>query len=226
MLQRDVAFTAASSPAITPALSLGDELRNARKRILPTEVANSRSRARIFEALQGSTTLRAELISLFGELVPEGYTERTRRGHDSAWRYWIEFCSIVGIDPTCFGRLPSHEPQASLDQLREEDDILGAFAVFVVFYPRKGREPLNTAKYAENVIAGVRSCCEAEYHRRPGVQVTGRNGPTLRGLIKALHKRAPSKKRPRFPTMPHHLRALRRTLDLRRSARDRRFWLL
>ena len=39
--------------------------------------------------------------------------------------------------------------------------ILALFGIFVVFYPRRGQEEINTASYADNVIASVRTCYEA-----------------------------------------------------------------
>ena len=44
-------------------------------------------------------------------------------------------------------------------------------------------------------------------------------------MMKALRKRAPSRKRKRFPILTHHLRALRERLNMN-DPRDRAFWTL
>jgi hypothetical protein len=180
--------TIAANSRASSLTAFSGQLRLARKRTLPNEVANARSRARTSRARSGDTTIRDEVVSLFAKLVPESYTEKTRLQHATGWRFMLEFCQIIGVDANEFGRIPGHLPAAALDQLREEDDFLGALAAYIVFYPRKGADKVNTASHAENVIASVRTCCEAEHHRRPGVQHTGRNGPILKGILKALHR--------------------------------------
>ena len=120
--------------------------------------------------------VRRDILELFGVLRSEGHTRKTRLQHATAWRFWIKFATHVELDIEDFGRIVASLP--SVEQVREEDDILALFAIFVVFYPRTQQE-MNTAEYANGVTANVRTCYEAANGRRPGTQLLGSQVRTL-----------------------------------------------
>lgn len=117
-----------------------------------------------------TTQVRRDILELFGVLRSEGHTRKTRLQHATAWRFWIEFATHVDLGIEDFGKIVTSLP--SVEQVREEDDILALFAIFVVFYPRI-QQDMNTAEYANGVIANVRTCYEAANGRRPGTQLLG-----------------------------------------------------
>lgn len=109
--------------------------------------------------------------------------------------------------------------------LRDEERILGLYAIYVVSFPRIAGKVRNTASYAECSVSAVRDRVYERFGRLPG----GASGETrfLRKIYKGLHKLAPSGVRPlRLPILQDALRAVRARLDLEGSGRDRVLWAL
>ena len=71
-------------------------------------------------------------------------------------RCWFEFCEVTGRDPTEFGIVPYDEaPRPSL--LREEDEALSDFSVYVTENPRKAGKESNTGQTAASYVSHVRT---------------------------------------------------------------------
>ena len=65
-------------------------------------------------------------------------------------RCWFEFCEVTGRDPTEFGVVPYDEaPRPSL--LREEDEALSDFSVYVTENPRKAGKESNTGQAVDPI---------------------------------------------------------------------------
>ena len=74
-------------------------------------------------------------------------------------RCWFEFCEVTGRDPTIFGVVQYYEaPRPS--QLREEDDALSDFSVYVTENPRKAGKESNTGQAAASYVSHVRTYYE------------------------------------------------------------------
>ena len=56
--------------------------------------------------------------------------ESTMGGIDSAWRLWLIFCPIRGVNPATFGQL-EHDELPRPSQLMEEDQVFADFGCFV-----------------------------------------------------------------------------------------------
>ena len=106
-----------------------------------------------------------------------------------------------------------------------EEKIMALYAIYVVHYPRVANKTLNTAAYADCSLSALRDRVYDRFARYPGGQAT--NCRFLRKVLKGLHKRSPSGKRPvRMPILQHHLRAIRSQLDLANNALHRAYWAL
>lgn len=186
--------------------------------------------------------IASELIDLKGTLEKEGLAPRTIQGHETSWRAWLEFCAHLGLDHDKFGVVPLTQQLPNLQQLADENDILALFAIFCVFYPMQpgkdthfcvfylvqlGKE-MNRASTAENYLGAIRVQYEHHLGRRPGSIMSGQNAYALsiKRVLRALHKRAPSEQNKKIPLLQLHLRALKKRLDLEGSAHDRCFWHL
>ncbi|KAJ1445467.1 hypothetical protein M885DRAFT_579148 [Pelagophyceae sp. CCMP2097] len=169
-----------------------------------------------------------ELLELKGVLDKEAEAPRTVQNHNTAWRSWLEFCGHVDMDPDAFGALPSSHPLPSLQQLADENDVLALFAIFVVFHPKRIGQEMNRASTAEGYLGGVRVQYERRLGRRPGSPMAGvvAYAHSLKRILRALHKRAPSERQGKLPLLQHHLRALKQRLDPNGSAHDRCYWHL
>ena len=196
-------------------------------------VCSSVSRRRLNGTEEERARLRQELLSLFVTFREEGLAPSTLLTYGSALRFWNEFCELVGINTTTFGQPPEDGSDVPRAQVRTEDSAFMLFLVYVVNYPRQAAkvklagtpEGLNTASYAEGLLAAVRSHYGRAYDRRPGT-TGGDRSYQLKLLVKALHKFSPSRRALRLPILAHHLRAIRRLLDLENNPRDRVLWAL
>jgi hypothetical protein len=199
-------------------------LRQQREAKPTAQVVSSRSKFRLQSQDQGR--LVAELLELKATLNQEALAPRTFQNHETSWRAWLEFCHHVGLDQDAFGTIPASQPGPTAIQLADENDILCLFAIFVVFYPMRVGQEMNRAKTAENYLGAVRVQYEPRLGRRPGAPMPGVNSyaSSVKRVFRALHKRAPSERNNSFPLLQHHLRALKRRLNLEGSAHDRCFW--
>jgi hypothetical protein len=162
----------------------------------------------------------SHLATLFPTILAGGHTVRTQENYTSGVRYFREFCDVVGLDFHSFG------DETKLTET-EEEIILAHFSIYVVPYPRQSKKALsgekNTAASADKAVSAVRDHIRANWDRTPG-------GPpdqcwTLKLVSKSLHKLAPSGVRaPRLPILQSHLRAVKRHLDLAKSAYHRTLW--
>lgn len=140
----------------------------------------------------------------------------------SLLRYWHDFYNLAQLDPaTCFGSeyTVNHKVEMS------EANLLSAFATFVVKFPRN-KSGQNSADYATQVVASVRSLNAETLGRRPGMTPAGASHESFKTVVKGLRKMAPSIAVRRNPVMQHHLRAVTKTLDLDGSVVDRVLWAL
>ena len=191
---------------------------------LPT-VRSRVSLARLNATTGPRATLRAELLSLFQELREEGLQPATMETYGSALRFWSEFCQLMGIGSVAFGAAPADDAPVYRSQLQSEDDAFMIFLIYVVYYPRQANKDFNTASYAESCLSAVRSHYGRHQKRKPGTDGASRSYE-LKLLVRALHKRSPSRRVPRLPILAHHLRTIRRLLDLKNNARHRVLWAL
>ena len=193
-----------------------------------TELPTVRSRvslARLNATTSPRAPLRAELLSLLQELREEGLQPATMDTYGSALRFWSEFCQLMGIDSVAFGAAPADDASVYRSQLQSEDDAFMIFLIYVVYYPQQANKEINTASYAESCLSAVRSHYGRHHQRKPGTDGTS-HSYELKLLVRALHKRSPSRRVPRLPILAYHLRAIRRLLDLKNNARHRVLWAL
>lgn len=149
----------------------------------------------------------------------------TKIHKQSHWKYWLQFMHLVNEDVQAF-RSTDGVLRASR-QTRQAKDLNTLKSIFtqIVFRPRQKRKSHNTAPYARKVIASVKD--EYERHlgramRRPGNDLN----VELFHLEKGLSKVAPSQEKPRLPVLQYHMRAVRRTMDLKDNQLDRVLWAL
>ena len=127
--------------------------------------------------------------------------EGTHVNVDSAWRLWLIFCPIRGIDAATFGQLENDEhPRPS--QLMWEDQCFADFAAFAVENPRKaGMSHLlgdTAAGYVSRVMTRYESMLQPP--RRPGgagglAGAYNQLGHALRRTLKGLRKMYPADKK-------------------------------
>lgn len=99
----------------------------------------------------------------------------------------------------------------------------------MVFFPRTGRKngragKSNSVQYAEQVISSVKAHYGLETGHRPGLVEGGNGGGQLRRVIKGLRMMSPRLQGVRLPILQHHLRAVRRVLNLESSQLHRVLW--
>jgi len=169
---------------------------------LPTGVKMSDKHGRTAAAMFAS---REAVMDSIRE-TRAGAMERTLCGNtmggvDSAWRLWLIFCPIRGLDPDTFGQLEEDElPRPS--QLMFEDQAFADFGCFAVEHPRKAglTHLLGTtaAAYISRVMTRYEGILQPP--RRPGVAagMAGANnqlGHALRRTLKGLKKMYPGNKK-------------------------------
>ncbi len=110
-----------------------------------------------------------EIRDILHRAVEQGKTPASHDTATSHWRYWTSSCQQTRISAERFGALDMDDAHISDAQLIAETEVLSAFASFIVFYPRRASRGRNTAMYAEQVIALVRSSYELRMVRRPGL---------------------------------------------------------
>ena len=127
--------------------------------------------------------------------------ENTVGGIDSAWRLWLIFCPIRGVDPDTFGQL-EHDELPRPSQLMEEDQTFADFGCFAVENPRKAGlthlQGSTAAAYISRVMTRYEGILQPP--RRPGVAagLAGANnqlGHALRRTLKGLKKMYPGNKK-------------------------------
>ena len=95
-------------------------------------------------------------------------------------RCWFEFCEVSGRDPTEFGIVPYDEaPRPSL--LKEEDEALADFSVYVTENPRKAGKVSNTGQTAASYVSHVRTYYE--FRLDPPRRVRSAARPRARGAL-------------------------------------------
>ena len=173
-----------------------------------------------------TSTWAQEVRQLKDACFERGRSIRSAPVVSSHWSYWLSFCEGWGITCEEFGLL--RDNQSERDAVLKELDTLSAFAVFIVFFPRvKGRSKgTNSVDYALGVISSVRSHYAAQQGRAPGRSQVAGSDYCFKRVISGLRKIAPHTKNRKVPLLQHHLRALKRQLDLEGSQRDRVFWAL
>lgn len=127
--------------------------------------------------------------------------DNTMGGIDSAWRLWLIFCPIRGVNSATFGQL-EHDELPRPSQLMEEDQVFADFGCFAVANPRKAGltnlQGSTAAAYISRVMTRYEGILQPP--RRPGVAagMAGANnqlGHALRRTLKGLKKMFPGNKK-------------------------------
>lgn len=168
---------------------------------------------------QAAKTVRVLTSKALGQsLAPS-----SRCTMSSHLRFWAEFCQLAQLNPNdCFGD-GSKDPSGL--QIKAEAAVLAAFASFVIAFPR-GTAKNNTAKYAGQVIATVRSYYEDSLGCRPGIIANGSSHAHLKAAMKGLRAIAPAVEPKRRPILQYLLRAIKRMLQLESNQRHRVLWAM
>lgn len=103
--------------------------------------------------------------------------------------------------------------------------MLALFTIYVVFYPRRRGKKTNRASYAEHCVSSVPSHYAAKRGRKPSLDGAGGNTHLVKMVVRALHKRSPTRL-PRLPILQQHLRAIKTRMELKNSQWNRTLWAL
>lgn len=155
--------------------------------------------------------IRRVVASTVQEALASSFAHNSKLALASHLAYWHKFCGTMKIDAeTCF--------QAHVDGLTPavrdaENNIICSFLAYVVRFPRGGQRQ-NTAKYAAQMLASVRSYYEDRIGRLPGFDATGKASGRIHAMQKGLRKIARS-------VAIHRMRAVKDRLNLTGNATHR-----
>ena len=185
-------------------------------------------RRRELNAKFGTAALRDEALMVIrrGRIAAAhaALSHSTWSQNKTIMRCWFEFCEVSGRDPTEFGVVPYDEaPRPSL--LKEEDEALADFSVYVTENPRKAGKVSNTGQTAASYVSHVRTYYEFRLdppRRVGGCGASGVKdglGHALRRCLKGLRKRHPSNPQAskKASVLRKHMIAVRGMLDMRDS---------
>lgn len=169
-----------------------------------------------------------QLEDIASRALEEAVAKGTRWIMNTHLSAWTRFCGTVGVDEETFGPIGIGCEEVTLSQVGREVGILALFAAYIVCYPERKNEEVshNSVAYAEQVIGSVRSHYATKKGRRPGLYGDGTRRIRLKRVAKGLRKMCSTKRLVRKPILQHHLRAVRRKLDLIGSQTPRIIWAL
>ena len=169
---------------------------------VPTEVKVSNKHRRTAAAMLASReAVMGSIRETRAGAMERTLCENTMGGIDSAWRLWLIFCPIRGVNPDTFGQL-EHDELPRPSQLMEEDQVFADFGCFAVENPGKAGlahlQGSTAAAYISRVVARYEGILQPP--RRPGVAagMAGANnqlGHALRRTLKGLRKMHPGNKK-------------------------------